>query len=117
MVCFVATTGALGMTLWENGALKANNSSNPQATRTTGIAFVVGDMYGGDSGDAGYALVVPWNVRLSNEQASELSKSPWKLFKKQDRRILIPSAGGGGLSLTGSLTGQGSTLSLSLIHI
>lgn len=48
---------------------------------------------------------------LSDSEVWAYLDNPNKVFKKQDKRILIPSAGGGGLSLTGSLTGQGSTLS------
>ena len=56
-------------------------------------------------------LIAVWNKYVSNEDLFALSENPWQIFKKQDRRIWIPSAGGGGFSLTGSLTGQGSTLS------
>ncbi len=58
-------------------------------------------------------LIAVWNRYVSDEVLFALSENPWQVFKKKDRRIWIPSAGGGGLSLTGSLTGQGSTLSAS----
>lgn len=48
---------------------------------------------------------------LSDAERASLHNNPQAIFRPRNQRIWVPSAGGGGLSLTGSLTGQGSTLS------
>ena len=89
-----------------------NNSGSytGSSDRTLSSAETTGGPYQQVSG---IALYYAFSKALSTAEIKVLSENPWSIFQKKDSQIWIPSAGGGGLSLTGSLTGQGSTLSAS----
>ena len=61
-------------------------------------------------------LIAVWNRYVSNEVLFALSENPWRLLKKQDRRIWIPSAGGGVHTTTSILTSDVATISGTSLH-
>lgn len=61
-------------------------------------------------------LIAVWSRYVSNEVLFALSENPWQLFEKQDRRIWIPSAGGGVHTTTSILTSDVATISGTSLH-
>lgn len=88
------TVGTRGMEIWKAGKRVAANSANP--TRTAASSELRLNYYGGVGGDLNefsFFAVIPAQLTVGLLQT--LTVNPWQLFQPLERRIWVPSAGGG----------------------
>ncbi len=77
---------------------------------------------GESSADANYATKcriyfhASFTRRLSVAEIKSITRNPWQIFKKKDRRIWIPSASGGVHTTTSILTSDVATISGTSLH-
>jgi hypothetical protein len=76
---WIATTGARGMELWQNGTKVVSNAANPTRTATTG-GFMLGNANGSASDLANWIFVHTYNVQLSTTDIATLTANPYAMY-------------------------------------
>lgn len=101
---FSRTSGSRYSSVYRDGAFHSTNDSVSAPSAPPTDARIV--YFGERSANTGYgaygqiSLHLIWNRAQSAAEQAELTKNPWQIFKREARVYFLPSAGGGGATIT-----------------